>query len=395
VPRLVPQTEVTFLQHPRERHMPIGTARMAHLALTGSKLFDGVAFDDDPRLADLFDAAAHDVGSVAVLFPGPQARTLDTWPTAPPRRLIVLDGTWHQAAKLLRENPRLAALPRLAFTPSTPGRYRIRKEPRDECLSTIEAVGAVLAALEGDAAMGEALLRPFDAMVEAQLDHAARGRPSSDDVVSHDERGRRRQSSRRTRRRVDRRFRELVPLLRHPERIVVVYAEANAAPREARGAGAPGLLHLVAARPFASDAPAFDVVVRPDAPVHADTLRRLGLRAEDVEAGLSPAHAVAMLRDWCAEGRMVSWGSFPRDLLVREGDVRRGFVDVRALACRALEGPAGGLEAAAHHFDVALPPVTTRARRMLAAAVGVTQALARLARSEGDEEAATSGILPA
>lgn len=395
--------------------MPIGTARMAHLALAGSRLLDGIAFDDDPRLTDLFAADAVAPGSVAVLFPGPEARTLDAWPTAPPTKLVVLDGTWHQAGKLLRENPRLAALPRLAFMPAAPGRYRIRKEPRDECLSTIEAIGAVLTVLEHDAALGEALLRPFDAMVEAQLEHAARARHPEqrhDDndtagaVGSSDERGRGRHRSRSQRRGVDRRFRELLPLLRRPERVVVVYAEANAAPREARGVGAPGLLHLVAARPFVDDNDGFDVVVRPEAAVHPDTLHRLGLQAADVEAGVSPATAVALFRGWCGDGRLLSWGSFPRDLLVREGDACRGFVDLRALACRALDGPAGGLEAAATRFDVVVPPLPTRAGRMLAAAVGVARRIAGRALDDrpvehaddasnaASDDVTTSGILP-
>lgn len=377
--------------------MPIGTARMAHLALAGSRLLDGLAFDDDPRLADLFAADAAVSGSVAVLFPGPGARAIEDWSGPPPRKLVVLDGTWHQAAKLLRENPRLAALPRLAFVPDRPGRYRIRKEPRDECLSTIEAVGVVLSILEDDVALGETLLRPFDAMVEAQLEHAARGMAVSDVLDTphaHDERGRGRHSSRQTRRRVDRRFREFVPLLRRPERIVVVYAEANAAPRDARGAGAPGLIHLLASRPFAVGVPDFDVVVRPEAPVHPETLRRLGLRPEDVEAAVDPTETLARFRAWCRDGRLVSWGSFPRDLLAREGDVRRGFVDLRSLACRALAGPAGGLEPAATRFDVALPPLTTRGHRMLTAAVGVSRAIAALALAESADALTTSGILP-
>jgi DTW domain-containing protein YfiP len=390
VPRLTPRTRVTFLQHPRERHMPIGTARMAHLALAGSRLIEGVAFDDDPRVADLFSHSS----DVAVLFPGPQARTLETWHGPPPSELVVLDGTWHQAAKLLRENPRLAALPRLAFTPPAPGRYRIRKEPRDECLSTIEAVGAILAVLEHDEALAAALMRPFDAMVETQLDYAARARRTADDGAMADERGRVRHSSRRDRRGTDRRFRELLPLLRHPERVVVLYAEANAAPREARGNGAPGLLQLVAARPLVVDAPAFACVVRPVEPVHEETLRRLGLTSADVDTGLPASEAVTSFRAWCGDGRLLTWGAFPRDLLAREGDARRGFVDLRALACRALDGSCGGLEAAAQRLDVVLPATSMRASRMLEAAVGVARVLVHRVRNEQADESGSAGILP-
>jgi DTW domain-containing protein YfiP len=36
------RTRVLLLQHPRERHVPIGTARLAHLCLPGSELSLGV-----------------------------------------------------------------------------------------------------------------------------------------------------------------------------------------------------------------------------------------------------------------------------------------------------------------------------------------------------------------
>lgn len=374
--------------------MPIGTARMTHLALAGSRLYEGLHFDDDPRVADIFAEVDAAPDGTAVLFPGPGARTLETWPGPPPRRLIVLDGTWHTAANLLRENPRLASLPRLAFTPSEPGRYRIRKEPRDECLSTIEAVAAVLSALEGDDDITPALMRPFDAMVERQIEWAARRheeRRAAHDVdvqrPEHvDERGRPgRHRSRRLRRgQPDRRFAELLPLLREPARVVVVYAEANAAPRDARNAGVPGLLHLVAQRPFIGG-DVLDLVVRPGAPLHDGTLQRLGLSRDAVDHGVDAADAVAAFRSFVGDGRLLCWGSFARDLLAREGDARRGFVDLRAMACRALEDRAGGLDVAATRFGLdLLPPDAPRARRMLAAAIGVARVIAGRAAAEND-----------
>ncbi len=384
------RTEVTFLQHPRERHMPIGTARMAHLSLPGSRLFSGVAFDEDPRLASLLADAAHVPGSVALLFPGEDARTLAQWPGPAPRRLVVLDGTWHHAVKLLRENPRLAALPRLSCAPSAPGRYRIRKEPRDECLSTIEAVGAVLAELEHDAGLSERLLRPFEAMVETQLrygeDADRRRTDASNASSSPTGDGRpRRHRGRGERRGRARRFDELLPLLRSPEHIVVVYAEANAAPRLARDQGAPGLLHLVAARPFVGrpehhQEDVFDVVVKSSLAVHDETRARLGLSLDELHGAVDVDDALDSFTRWCGEGRFVCWGSFARDLIAREGSASRGFVDVRALCCRLLGGPAGGLERAAARLGLVASTHPQRGRRMLAAAVGVTRVLLDEAR---------------
>ena len=43
------RTRVILLQHSRERRMPVGTARMAHLALPQSVLRVGVSFDKGQR----------------------------------------------------------------------------------------------------------------------------------------------------------------------------------------------------------------------------------------------------------------------------------------------------------------------------------------------------------
>ncbi len=362
--------------------MAIGTARMAKASLTGARLLEGVFFDDNVHLADVFADAA---GS-AVVFPGDTATSLEAWTSSPPRRLIFLDGTWSQAAVLLRENPRLAALPRLSFSPPAPGRYRIRKEPDDDYLSTIEAVAYVVGTLEGDVDGYHEILRPFDAMVEQQLDEAQRATSlaasssltssitSSITTTRHARRSQRR-------RKPDARFLELQPIVERPERAVVVYAEANAHPGDRRDPGVPELIHVMAARPFVEGQPVFSRVCLPRRRVHPEVLMRLGLTPSDVDGGVSSAQALLDLAAFLGDGRLLCWGAFPRDLLHREGAPRRGFIDLRALSCRALGGSAGGLDVAAvklaqHHVDDSV----SRAQRMLSAGVAVTTALVALAR---------------
>src|SRR6266568_3568897 len=159
IPRLETRTRVIFLQHPRESRVAIGTARMAHLALPNSELHEGFSFAG-------LEALVRDP-TAAVLFPGP-----DSPPTPPTRTLIVVDGTWPQARKIIRRNPLLARLRRFTLTPARPGAYRIRREPTPDCLATIEAVVEVLAILEGDRERCAGLLEAFTFMVERQLDYA-------------------------------------------------------------------------------------------------------------------------------------------------------------------------------------------------------------------------------
>ena len=140
------RTRVVFLQHPRERNMAIGTARMASLCLPGSELHTGVHWDGSA----VIDRATSDLTRpAAVLWPDAGAIDIMTTPPPGPITLVVIDGTWSQAKKIVRSNPGLAALPRYAFVPPSPSEYRIRKEPRDDYVSTIEALVHVLGALEG------------------------------------------------------------------------------------------------------------------------------------------------------------------------------------------------------------------------------------------------------
>jgi DTW domain-containing protein YfiP len=139
--------------------MPIGTGRMAHLALPNSALRHGLRFDG---LASVLTDAA-------LLYPGTDARPPSAFLGVPPRTLVVLDGTWVEARKLLRYNPTLQALPRIGFVPSVASAYRIRRAPAPHCWSTIEAVAYVLGVLEGEPGRFAPLLVPFHQLVAQQL----------------------------------------------------------------------------------------------------------------------------------------------------------------------------------------------------------------------------------
>ncbi|HVZ73280.1 MAG TPA: tRNA-uridine aminocarboxypropyltransferase, partial [Polyangia bacterium] len=175
-------TRVLILQHPRERHVPINTVRLARLCLPDATMRRGVELEDDPVVADVL-AGRGGWPTPYLLFPGPQAMDLARERPPGPITLVVLDGTWWQAGKLLKRNPALARLPQLRLAPAAPSRYRIRREPHEHCVATIEALAMALRALEGPPpgegpaadesdARFAALLAPFDAMVERQLSFA-------------------------------------------------------------------------------------------------------------------------------------------------------------------------------------------------------------------------------
>jgi len=159
--------EVVVLQHPRERMHPIGTARFARLGLRNASVH--VAWNAAHVEGE--DAAPAWIGPHAgLLYPTAQALDLAALPCDQhPRQLVVLDGTWHTAKTLYRQKRWLHQLPHYRLAPTEPGRYRIRREPQLDYVSTIEAIVAALRILDPDAqGLGE-LLQAFDAMIDAQL----------------------------------------------------------------------------------------------------------------------------------------------------------------------------------------------------------------------------------
>src|SRR5262249_54222242 len=108
ITQLTTKTRVVILQHPRERDVPINTARIAALCLPNAELHVGVAWPDGSHWNDPDRPAA-------LLYPGEGAIDVETSPPKGPITLVVVDGTWWQAKKLVRVNPALAALPRYAF----------------------------------------------------------------------------------------------------------------------------------------------------------------------------------------------------------------------------------------------------------------------------------------
>lgn len=164
------RTRVVILQHPREARLAICTAWLTRVALMDCELLQGVRFEDHPRVREV----AADPGA-ALLFPGEGAVPAAARADHPPRLLVAVDGTWHQARKMVEANPAIAALPRISVTPDRPGGYAgLRREPEPEYLSTLEAVALALGALERDPARFEPMREAFGRMVAQQLE-CARG----------------------------------------------------------------------------------------------------------------------------------------------------------------------------------------------------------------------------
>ncbi|MBC7793812.1 MAG: DTW domain-containing protein, partial [Clostridia bacterium] len=165
-PRVRNRTQVVVVQHPREMHHPIGTERLARLGLENCAVHVAWSCVVTPEMVP---------PGAALLFPSDKAREINELTDADkPSAIVAIDGTWSQARSLYRDNPWLAGIPHLKLTQAPPSNYRIRREPRVDYVSTLEAVVHALSALEPETEGFDALLDHFAGMVDRQLGFSER-----------------------------------------------------------------------------------------------------------------------------------------------------------------------------------------------------------------------------
>ncbi|QLF91793.1 DTW domain-containing protein [Pseudomonas sp. ABC1] len=164
IPDLASHTRVLILQHHSETGHALNTARLAALGLRNAQLWVGERFEALEALL------AAEMEGVALLFPDESGRepACGAIPSKP-GLLLVPDGSWRKARKILHLNPCLKCLPRISLPAGQVSRYRIRKAPMAGALSTVEAVVQVLNRLEAPTRFDE-LLRPFEALIEGQIE---------------------------------------------------------------------------------------------------------------------------------------------------------------------------------------------------------------------------------
>jgi DTW domain-containing protein YfiP len=170
------------LQHPQEQDKDLGTARLAARHLENTVFKVGLSWPslekalgrpaDPKRWAILYlgsmqpDDFPPDQGIVVLDKKGvplaDQERAL-----ADIDGVVVLDGTWSQAKALWWRNAWMLKGKRIALRPPRPSLYgKLRREPRREALSTLEAAGYLLARLERRPEIETALLGTFARMLD-------------------------------------------------------------------------------------------------------------------------------------------------------------------------------------------------------------------------------------
>ena len=171
-----------ILQHPQEQDRALGTARLTALHFKNAVLKIGLSW---PSLSKALGRPVADPSRWAVLYLGSaKVAELDTDRdiVAIDRKgaiednqrailkdiegIVLLDGTWSQAKALWWRNAWMLKCQRVILGPKHPSRYgALRREPRRDGLSTIEAAAMVLASLEKRPDIAETLHGSFERML--------------------------------------------------------------------------------------------------------------------------------------------------------------------------------------------------------------------------------------
>jgi DTW domain-containing protein YfiP len=171
-----------ILQHPQEQDRALGTARLAALHFKHAVVKIGLSW---PSLSKALGRPVADPSRWAILYLGSaKVADLDTdreivaigrkGEVETDQRgilgelegVVLLDGSWSQAKALWWRNPWMLKCQRVILNPSRPSRYgSLRREPRKDGLSTIEAAATILAGLERRPDIAETLHASFERLL--------------------------------------------------------------------------------------------------------------------------------------------------------------------------------------------------------------------------------------
>ena len=175
--------DLLILQHPQEQDRVLGTARLTAMHFERAAVKVGLSWPslskalgrtvaDPSRWAVLYlgSAKAGDLGTTEEVVAINRKGEMEQNQRAILSRIegvVLLDGTWSQAKALWWRNPWMLKCQRLILGPSQPSRYgKLRREPRRDGLSTIEAAALVVSRLERRPDIADALNASFTRMLK-------------------------------------------------------------------------------------------------------------------------------------------------------------------------------------------------------------------------------------
>jgi DTW domain-containing protein YfiP len=175
------RVQVVILQHPQEQDRDLGTAGLTVRHFRTAVLKVGLSWPslskllgrkvDPHRWAVLYLGSA----KAATLAPGREVVLLNRKGEAEKDQdallrgiegVVLLDGNWSQAKALWWRNAWMLKCRRVILGPVRPSRYgQLRREPRRDSLSTIEAAALLVSRLENRPDIETALMASFEKLL--------------------------------------------------------------------------------------------------------------------------------------------------------------------------------------------------------------------------------------
>jgi DTW domain-containing protein YfiP len=149
VPQIDLRTRVCLIIHHREMSRSSNTGLLALKALRNGE----VRIRGEGREAlDLSDLLVDTGYRTLLLFPANGALELGDMVGQDPRpiQLIVPDGTWRQARKLVSRHPELMVVPRVKIRAPDRSVFQLRAQSQPDRMATLHALACALGVIEGE-----------------------------------------------------------------------------------------------------------------------------------------------------------------------------------------------------------------------------------------------------
>jgi DTW domain-containing protein YfiP len=160
-------TKVSLIIHVNELKRSSNTGRLALKALVNSEMRVRGEKSETLDLRNLLT----DRYRTFLFYPSKDAVELNNELVArerTPIQLLVPDGTWRQAGKVLYRHHELKDIPRVKISTPDAARFHLRAQNRPERMATLQAIAHGLGVIEGEA-VKRALMQLYDARVERTL----------------------------------------------------------------------------------------------------------------------------------------------------------------------------------------------------------------------------------
>lgn len=172
--------KLLILQHPGEAANELGTARLLSLSVDGAVHVVGHKWASVGHALGLPKSHKIPTRDWAVLFVGTKknapkdakpfeltTRAGEPMPKGSLKGIILLDGNWSQSKTLWWRNSWLLRHPRILMNPPTRSSYgKLRRQPRKNYLSTIEAAAFAFENLSPKSSLPDQLRSTFEKFIE-------------------------------------------------------------------------------------------------------------------------------------------------------------------------------------------------------------------------------------